>query len=978
MINNRLDDDNPVFLVIAEPGSLFSGFVCDFLKSNSLNVELLELDQDFFLNYKTHSKQQKNIYKIIFIYGFQSVSSGVFLKAMDFLDLQNQNQTTKVPLILISTISTSLEILDELDFGYQSFLNKKTTFLECFLDKFAESMVFLGQDVLSKDKTISYPLLLFFSMLKKGYIFDLQSNFFFQDERSFFNLIKEYLIKPHHANKFIIRGSRVSSEKISQKITYLYEQYFQKKLSIIKLFTNEKKQALIQEFGVVNNSQSQVENLIDKKIRGLVDSDNDNQLPSPSEQELQKAIEISRLQKTLQIKKLKAQNKLKKESSYPSLELAKQAVKEPIEDLPATNFSSEFIDKIESLFSIQRYRDKKTRQARNVAQGSVIIVKSKKRKILFGLGVLVFSISFLFLSLFAVFNLSQKSLKKSLYGAARNDLKEIKKIDKSINYWFFSIQMRQYKKLFSTETLSEAIDTETLSRVMLDYYASTEELEKLAYGLYRKTLDGGVDMNQFYDQLLSAIDRKIESQKDFNTYLLNLNLDLYQGEEKEVWQSNLEKTKAELKSALQLKRFFVAFKEFVFQAGRANVLVLIQDSNELRSTGGFLTEAIMLGFSNAVLVDRQVFNISDLDSRVYGRKESSQDIKEQLGEENLFLHDSNWQADFAKSSQEVQWFVEQATGFKIDLTIALNSKTIREIVAVLGDIKLENELVINSENYLEKIEASFLNDYKTSNNQKISWQLTNALLDKSTGLSQDQLSNFSEVLLTQLNQRELLFQSNNQSLQQVIEANSWGGTKTALICPVEFNQANCLLDFIFQVESNVGINKINSHIKETIEHSLGISKNFIRHKRKITFENLAESGSWPLGSYRNYLRFYLNYQANLEKIELDEQKINLDKVKITESEEGKEISLLVEIPQQSKVVLTLTYLVPNQVSSPFSYVFFDQKQAGVFNKKTNYKIVFDEQFKPQLIAPQATYQNKTIYFKNENLDHFLFAISFDQ
>lgn len=967
-----------MFLVIVEPNSFFSSLVCDFLKSNSLNVELLKLDQDFFLNYEAYSKQKKDIYKIIFIYGFYSVSSDVYSKIIDFLDLQNQTQLTKTPLILISTISTSLEILDELDFGYQEFLSKKIKFLDSFLNKFSESMVFLGQDVLSNDKTIFYPLLLFFSALKKAYLFDLQNKFYFQDEKSFFNLIKEYLIKPHKSSKFIIKGAGITSEKLSQKIAYLYEQYFQKKLLTIKLFASEKKQALIQEFGVVNNTKCQVENLIDKKIRGLIDSDKGDFLPSPSEKELQKALEISRLQKVLQLKKLKAQKKPQNIPLYPSLESTKQAHKEPIEDSVTKDFRSEFVGKIEGLFFTQRNRAKKVRQEKNVARGAVIVEKSKKRKILFWLGICVFIINLLFISLLAVFNFSQKTLKDSLYSAAKNNLKEIESIDKSIDYSIFSMQMKQYKKLFSAESLSDATDIEKLSKIMLDLHTSTEDLEQLSYDLYRKTIDGGVELNQFYDQLIDKIDAKIESQKDFNAYLMDLNLDLYQGEEKEVWQNNLEKTKLGLKNSLQLKRFLTTFKEFMFQTGRVNVLILIQDSSELRPTGGFLTEAIILGFNNATLVDKQVFHVSDLDSRVYGYKEPSQDIKDLLGEDKLFLHDSNWQADFTASSQEIKWFVEQATGFKIDMIVAINSKTISEMIAMLGDLKLENELVVNSKDYLSKQEEFAVSDYKSNSNQKITWQLTNSLLDNLLNLSQVQLAAFNEILIDQLNQRELLFQSNDQSLQQVIEANSWGGTKAKLICPAEFKQENCLLDFIFQVESNVGINKINSHVKETVEHSLGISKKFVRHKRKITFENLAKNDSWPLGFYRNYLRFYLNSEASIEKVELNDKKVDLNKIKIIDEEQGKELSLLVEIPKQSEVSLTLTYLVPNQVAPPFSYVFFDQKQAGIFNKTTDYKIVFDEQFKPQLIAPQATYQDKIIHFENKNLDHFLFAISFNQ
>ena len=971
-MENYSTTDDATFLVISEPDHPFSNFICDFLKNNSLNVELVNLDQDFFLNYEELSKRKKNIYKIIFIYGFQSISQGVVDKVFDFLNLQNKNQGIKIPLVLISTLSTSLEILDDFNFGYREFLAKKMIFLSSFLEKFSESMVFLGQDVLVDNKKIDYPLLLFFSAIKQGYVFNPQTNFYFQDEQSFFNLIKEYLIKPHQPNKFIIKGRKIFSDKLSQEIVYLYEQYFQKKLLPIKLFTNEKKQFLFQEFGLVSNSKCQIKNLIDQKIRGLIELNSD--VPSLSEEELRKALEASRLQKALQLKKIKLQNKPKKAIVYPNAELSNQAQKKPIEEPVAKNFSSELANKIEQLFSIQRHKDKKIRQEENIAQGTTIITKSKKRKILFLLGSVVFSISFVFLSLFSLFNLSQKKLKEQLYNVAQNGLEQIKNIDKSINYRFFSIQIKQYQKLFSSESLSDALDLEKLSEIMLNLYVSTEKTNQIAYDLYTKTLEGGVELDPIYDQLLSEIDQKIERQKDFNAYLMDLNLDLYQEQEKKVWQDNLEKIKINLKNDLQLKRFLTVFSDFISQPGRINVLILIQDSSELRSTGGFLTEAVIFGFNNANLVDKQIFDIEDLDSRVYGRKPANQEIKDLLGEENLFLHDSNWQADFAKSSQEIQWFVEQATGSKIDLVVALNSKTIDEIISVFEELKINENLIVNSKNYLEQQEKAITLDYKSN----FTWQMTNVLFEKLLKLSDTELFSISEIFINQLNQKEVLLQSNNADLQQVIEANSWSGKRSELTCPAEFKQENCLLDFIFQVESNIGINKINPYIKETIEHSLGISEKFIRHKRKIIFENSANSEIWPLGTYYNYLKFYLNNQANLEKIELNGQKIDLDKVKIVETEQGREIAVPVEVPKQSKVDLTITYLIPNHMPTPFSYVFLDQKQAGIFNKTTDYKIVFEEQFKPQLIAPQAKYQDKIIHFENQNLDHFLFAVSFDK
>jgi hypothetical protein len=82
------------------------------------------------------------------------------------------------------------------------------------------------------------------------------------------------------------------------------------------------------------------------------------------------------------------------------------------------------------------------------------------------------------------------------------------------------------------------------------------------------------------------------------------------------------------------------------------------------------------------------------------------------------------------------------------------------------------------------------------------------------------------------------------------------------------------------------------------------------------------------------------------------------------------------VPVLSKSSLEITYLVPHELETPFSYVFLDQKQAGIFDKETQYKVLFAESFQPNLIAPQANYDNKVIEFSNKNIDNFLFAVAF--
>ena len=293
-------------------------------------------------------------------------------------------------------------------------------------------------------------------------------------------------------------------------------------------------------------------------------------------------------------------------------------------------------------------------------------------------------------------------------------------------------------------------------------------------------------------------------------------------------------------------------------------------------------------------------------------------------------------------------------------------------------MKLDDKNTITSLNFLERQEKTALLDYKNLGEKKFTWQLSNSLVNKLMSLDAQKVSLLGNVLIDNLNQREILMHSTNQELQKAIEINSWGGQKIAVVCPVEFKQENCLLDSLFQVENNVGVNKINPYVRESVEHNIGIGKEFIRHKRKIILENSATSEVWPLGTYRSYFKFYLKSDSVLEKIKLNGDEINGSLIRNVEGEQGREVSLLVEVKKQQKTQLEITYLVPNNMKTPFSYVFFDQKQAGIFSKETVYNIVFDEEFKPQLIAPQAVYQDRVVSFSNNNEDHFLFGIDFSK
>jgi hypothetical protein len=383
----------------------------------------------------------------------------------------------------------------------------------------------------------------------------------------------------------------------------------------------------------------------------------------------------------------------------------------------------------------------------------------------------------------------------------------------------------------------------------------------------------------------------------------------------------------------------ISFTDFINSSSRKTILILTQDNNQIRSTGGVLDQAVLLTFKDSYLLDKQIIDISDISQEVYGQKEAYPNQAALLKTEQLTLENSNWQADFALANQDITWFIEQSRDISVDLTIILNSKSLEKIVDA-GVFEYQNDL------------------------------------NKFFKLDQEKLVQILGILFTDLNNKEVFMQSKDDNLQEAILANVWSGEILETACPSEFQQGNCFLDYIYQVENAVSANKISKNISEKIEHNLGVGQEFIRHKRKITFKNSSKKSS-SVSNYEDYLQLFLPKEAQIEKVLLNGNIVPASFYEETLDEKHKIFAVLLDIPSGEEYQFEITYLIKNKMTSPFSYVFLNQKQAGLENKKTNYNIVFDEVFKPQVIAPRANYENQIISFSEENQNNFLFAVSFE-
>ena len=548
-----------------------------------------------------------------------------------------------------------------------------------------------------------------------------------------------------------------------------------------------------------------------------------------------------------------------------------------------------------------------------------------------------FILAFFVILLYSSFTFSKNQVSKLIYSIIEADNSEKITLENKFFVKFLEQQYQFYDGKIDENLLLEAKDALVLKDVLIDLSIKNSDFKNGVFSFYQSLIDK--DENSGEEVLEDQFKEKTEKEIALLSQLNSFNLNLFSEEKQIVWNDFSEKINEEIDNSLLKQRFLLAFTEFIRTEEKKKILILTQDNSILRSTGGVLDKAIFLTFDNSVLLDQQIMPVEEISQEVYGEKEAYPNQSALLGEKNLTLKNSNWLVDFEKSSEDITWFVEQARGETIDLTLILNSKTLNKLVT----------------------RGIFENQ---------------ADFDKIFDLSSTELAEFLSILFEDLSSKEIYIQTSDRKLQEALLANVWTGKKLDSVCPTEFQQENCFLDYIYQVENTVSKADTAKNISQEIENNLGVRQEFIRQKRNIIFKNDTKKSSLR-GKYEDYLQFYLPKEARIEKVLLNGNQVAANFYDESEDEQHKIFSILLEIPSESEYSFEITYLIKNQMISPFSYVFLEQKQAGIESKKTNYNIVFDDIFKPQLIAPKANYHNQIISFSRENNDNFLFAVSFD-
>ena len=308
--------------------------------------------------------------------------------------------------------------------------------------------------------------------------------------------------------------------------------------------------------------------------------------------------------------------------------------------------------------------------------------------------------------------------------------------------------------------------------------------------------------------------------------------------------------------------------------GSQKYLLLVQNEDELRPTGGFITAADTLLMQNGRLGKVTFVNSGDLDNWSRPYPVAPWQLNEYMNSRVLIFRDANWFTDFRTAAMYAEYLYSYSQDRAVDGVIAFDQHLLVELLRVTGPIEVEDvPYLIDADNvvaYMRAAKTPTAEDLASPdwNNKAFLNKITRALLEKILSGAVE-LEPLSTVLLRALDEHHLLMQLDSPSMTSLLARYGWDGA----VRPEDG-------DFIMAVDTNIGFNKTNSMVESSLSYEVDLTNPLsptglltVDHENKS--EDVAICRHWskvkaqgekdyPITDcYWNYLRVYTAEETTL-------------------------------------------------------------------------------------------------------------------
>ncbi|MEK7578051.1 MAG: DUF4012 domain-containing protein [Patescibacteria group bacterium] len=321
-------------------------------------------------------------------------------------------------------------------------------------------------------------------------------------------------------------------------------------------------------------------------------------------------------------------------------------------------------------------------------------------------------------------------------------------------------------------------------------------------------------------------------------------------------------------------RLLTLYPQLAGYRKKQTYLVLLQNSMELRPTGGFIGSIALITFLDGKVTDMEVQDVYTADGQLKGHIDPPTAIREILGQEHWYLRDSNWDPNFVHAGTQAAWFYEKEMGVTVDGVIGISVPFITKLLDATGPIELPDyKEHISSANFFAKSLLYTQADFFPGSTQKKDFlgSLMTAIITRLTTGKTVSIGVLFSAISSTLDAKDIQFYIPNTEISSVLQYWGWTGGIGSTACIEIGKDAPCTTEHVEVIEANLGVNKVNYFITREAASEISLSENgTIDHALSYTIANsssaqILEGG----GVYRSYVRVYFPQYTNLTSIELD-------------------------------------------------------------------------------------------------------------
>lgn len=356
---------------------------------------------------------------------------------------------------------------------------------------------------------------------------------------------------------------------------------------------------------------------------------------------------------------------------------------------------------------------------------------------------------------------------------------------------------------------------------------------------------------------------------------------------------------------------------------RRKYLILFQNNNELRPTGGFLTAYSIVYMENGKVTPEKSDDIYELDKKFTQKLPIPPELGRYLTtEKHWHLRDMNIDPDFRASMETFLKYYQTVKGESqdIDGIIAIDTKILTDLVEVLGPVKIEGygefstepdkkygapQIVIALSEIITRPTPYIREDRKG-----ILGPMMKAILERTYGAGKEAIPRLFELMLQDLAGRHVQAYFLDAELQQAAEKINLAGR---MLLPESSNA-----DFLAIVDANLGGAKSNLFIDYSVKQVVLPPENgAITKQVTIDYKNSRpgdncnlEAGLLCLNAVNNdWNRIYLPAGSKLVSAKgyKGEPQVYEDKVKGMTVIDG-----FFSLNPNSNAKIDLTYTIPYQ------------------------------------------------------------------